>query len=123
MTRQIVDGVAGLQTMMGRRPAEANVLMQVEEQRVPFDFKNGRISHRDFHVSMGDLVVSSAGSVGLDETLDLQVSVPIPDKWIQGKPLLAGLKGEVIPFPMGGTPWVSSASGSASRAPAGCSSN
>jgi hypothetical protein len=103
MTRQIVDGVAGLQTMMGRRPAEANVLMQVEEQRVPFDFKNGRISHRDFHVSMGDLVVSSAGSVGLDETLDLQVSVPIPDKWIQGKPLLAGLKGEVIPFPMGGT--------------------
>ncbi len=47
---------------------------------------------------MGDLVVSSAGSVGLDETLDLQVSVPIPDKWTQGKPLLAGLKGEVIPF-------------------------
>ncbi len=103
LTRQIVDGVAGLQTMMGRRPAEANVLMQVEEQRVPFAFKEGRISHRDFHVSMGDLVVSSAGSVGLDETLDVQVSVPIPDKWTEGKPLLAGLKGEVIPFPMGGT--------------------
>jgi hypothetical protein len=103
LTRQIIEGVAGIQTMMGRRPAEANVLMTVEEQRVPFAFKEGRVYHKDLHVSMGDLVVSSAGSVGMDETLDVQISVPIPDKWTEGKPLLAGLKGEVLPFPMGGT--------------------
>lgn len=103
LTRQIVEGVAGIQTMLGRKPVAANDLMTLEQQRVPFGFKDGRVYHKDLHASIGDLVVSSAGSVGLDQTIDFQISVPIPDKWTEAKPLLAGLKGEVIPFPMGGT--------------------
>ena len=77
--------------------------MQVEQQQVPFEFAEGRVYHKDLQVGFGDVVVQSEGSVGLDETIDFLLSVPIPDKWTAGKPLLANLKGEVIPFQMGGT--------------------
>lgn len=103
MTRQIVEGVGAIQTMAGRQPVGAEDWMVVEQQRVPFAFAEGRVHHKDLHLNIGDLVVNSAGSVGLDETLDLQMTVPIPDRWTEGKPLLAGLKGEVIPLSMQGT--------------------
>ncbi len=103
MSKQIIDGVAGLQTILGRPAVETAQWMQVAPQKVPFEFVDGRVYHKDLTVGFGDVVVQSQGSVGLDETIDFQLSVPIPDKWTSGRPLLANLKGEVIPFPMGGT--------------------
>ena len=103
LTRQIADALGGLQTIMGRPAGPNSQWMQVDEQQVPFHVFEGRVYHKDLHVSFGDVVVQSEGSVGLDETIDFQLTVPIPDKWTAGKPLLANLKGEAIPFPMGGT--------------------
>ena len=103
MTKQIIEGMAGLQTMMGCPPVETAQWMQVAQQKVPFEFVDGRVYHKDLSVGFGDLLVQSQGSVGLDETIDFQLSVPVPDKWTEGKPLLANLKGEVIPFQMNGT--------------------
>ena len=54
-------------------------------------------------LGLKDVVVQSEGSVGLDETIDFRITVPIPDKWTSGKPLLANLQGEVIPLEMQGT--------------------
>ena len=103
LTRQIIDAIGGIQTILGRPPAANAQWMQVDEQQVPFVFAEGRVYHKDLKVGFGDVVVQSEGSVGLDETIDFQLSVPIPDKWTEGKPLLANLKGEVIPLQMGGT--------------------
>ena len=103
LSQQIVEAIAGIQTMLGRPPAATALWMQVDEQQVPFAFADGRVYHKDLHVSFGDVVVQSQGSVGLDQTIDFQLSIPIPEKWAAGKPLLANLKGEVIPFQMGGT--------------------
>ncbi len=103
LTRQIVEAVAGVQTIMGRQAAANAEWMRVDEQPVPFQFTQGRVYHKDLAVSFGDVVVQSQGSVGLDETIDFLLTVPIPAKWTEGRPLLANLKDEVIPLQMGGT--------------------
>jgi hypothetical protein len=52
---------------------------------------------------VGDIVMRSQGSVGLDETLSLVLQVPIQDSWIASQPLLAGLKGQSLQVPIAGT--------------------
>ena len=103
LVKQILTSISALQTMLGRNAGANNTWMQVDEQQVPFAFVDGRIYHKDLTVGLGDVVVQSEGSVGLDETIDFRISVPIPDKWTTGKPLFANLKGEVIPLDMQGT--------------------
>lgn len=103
LTQQILGGVANIQAMLGRQPNGDFQMMTVEEQRVPFAYAEGRVYHKDLKVSFGEVVVQSQGSVGIDQTINFQLLVPIPDKWTAGKPVLAGLKGESIPFLMGGT--------------------
>ncbi|MFO1005681.1 MAG: hypothetical protein U0929_06975 [Planctomycetaceae bacterium] len=103
LTQQILGGVASIQSMMGREPNAEFQVMTVEEQKVPFAYAEGRVYHKDLKVSFGEVVVQSQGSVGLDQTINFQLLVPIPDKWTEGKPVLAALKGEAIPFQMGGT--------------------
>jgi translocation and assembly module TamB len=103
LTRPIVQAIGGIQTILGRKPGANAQWTQVDEQRVPFHVFEGRVYHKDLKVGFGDVMVHSEGSVGLDETIDFQFTVPIPDKWTYGNPLLAKLQGEVIPFPMGGT--------------------
>jgi hypothetical protein len=103
LTQQILDAVASIQTMMGRQPNADFQAMTVAEQKVPFAYAEGRVYHKDLTVSFGEVAVQSQGSVGLDQTINFQLSVPIPDKWTEGKPVLAGLQGETIPFQMGGT--------------------
>ena len=103
LTQQILGGVTSIQTIMGRQPNADFQMMTVEEQKVPFAYAEGRVYHKDLKVGFGEIVVQSQGSVGLDQTINFQLLVPIPDKWTEGKPVLAQLKGEAIPFQMGGT--------------------
>ncbi len=102
-TRQIAAALGGLQTIMGRPAGPNSQWISVEDQQVPFTVAQGRVYHKDLQVGFGDVVIQSQGSVGFDQTIDFQLSVPIPDKWIAGRPLLAGLQGEVVPLPMYGT--------------------
>jgi len=56
---------------------------------------------------VGDATVKSSGSVGIfDETLDLELQIPIRDEWVSDKVLLPGLKalkGQTIKIPVRGT--------------------
>ena len=49
------------------------------------------------------MVVGSQGSVGLDQTLDLTVTIPIPSQWVADLPWLAGLLKEDVKIPVRGT--------------------
>lgn len=103
LTRQIIEAIAGIQQIMGRNAAQTQQWLTVNKQKVPFAYAEGRVYHKNLQVGFGDAIVQSQGSVGLDETIDFLVTVPIPEKWLEGKPLLANVKGEKIPFQMGGT--------------------
>jgi hypothetical protein len=68
--------------MNDKQPAEVSRL--VANAEIPFQIRNGRLHHEGFRVGLPDidpeLMVSTHGSIGLDETLDLFVEVPHLDK-------------------------------------------
>ncbi len=103
MTQQILDSVGTVQRLLGRKAVAANEWITVDQQNVPFSYADGRVTHKDLRAGIGELTVTSSGSVGIDETIDFQLDMPLPDKWTENRPLLANMKGESIVFQMTGT--------------------
>ena len=68
-----------------------------------FRVVDGRVYHQNMEFQVGDVVLRSQGSVGLDETIALTLQIPIQDAWIAKEPLLAGLKGQSLQVPVTGT--------------------
>jgi hypothetical protein len=52
---------------------------------------------------VGNVPLRTAGSVGLDQSLDVRAEVPILDQWVQKDPLLGGLRGQTLNIPLRGT--------------------
>lgn len=95
VARNGVEGVAA---------ARETTLVSIRDQAIDFQLVEGRVYHRGLRFEVGDAVVESTGSVGLDETLDLVLSVPILDEWIDRKPQLLGrLRGQAVRIPVRGT--------------------
>ena len=78
-------------------------LLSVRDQQVSFRVVDGRVHHQNMEFQVGEVVMRSQGSVGLDETLSLVLHIPIQDAWIAKEPLLAGLKGQTLQVPIAGT--------------------
>ena len=78
-------------------------LLSIQDQQVNFRVVDGRVYHQGMQFQVGDVVMRTEGSVGLDETVALVVHVPIQDKWIEGQALLVGLKGQSLTIPISGT--------------------
>lgn len=72
-------------------------------QEVAFRFEEQRVHHERIEYTVDDVVLTTSGSVGLDESLELVVDVPVQDKWLGSRRALAGLKGEVLRVPVTGT--------------------
>jgi hypothetical protein len=73
------------------------------DQVVPFRMVNGRIHHENLKLSFADLTLSTAGSVGLDGSLQLVAEMPIPPRWLGKTPLTPALAKQTIRLPIGGT--------------------
>ena len=92
------DGVEGV------AQSNASPLLTVTDQTIPFQLADGRVYHQGFNFDVGDVRVISEGSVGTDETLDLLLTIPILDEWVERRPvILGGLRGQAIRFPVRGT--------------------
>jgi translocation and assembly module TamB len=78
-------------------------LLEIRDCAVPFRLIGGRVYHEGLEFHVGDVVVRSQGSVGLDQTLDLTVTIPIPEQWVADLPWLAGLLGQDVTIPVRGT--------------------
>ncbi len=73
------------------------------EQRIKFRVENGRVSHENLSVKIGDATISTSGGVYLNGSLQLLATMPIPDDWADKSPYLAGLKGQSLKFPVDGS--------------------
>ncbi|MCE9528576.1 MAG: hypothetical protein K8R36_21235 [Planctomycetales bacterium] len=72
------------------------------EQQVPVVVQNQRIYHQGMIMQIGNVQVVTQGSVGLDDSLQLVMSIPVQDSWIRDSK--AGvLKGHTIHIPIRGT--------------------
>ena len=88
------------QALVNRPPRK---LLEIRDCAVPFRLVGGRVYHEGLEFHVGDVIVRSQGSVGLNQTLDLTVMIPIPDNWVADVPWLAGLLGQVVKIPVRGT--------------------
>ncbi len=78
-------------------------LLTIADHAVDFRLADGRVHHGDMVFQVGELTLHSRGSVGLDQTLALQLEIPLPEKWTTGGPLRENLRGQSVKIPVHGT--------------------
>jgi len=98
-----------VRAIVERRPLAANFRasdvqwLSLPEQNVDVQMSQERVYHRGLTMLVRDTRLVTSGSVGADQTLALVVEVPIKDEWIAREKLLAGLRGQSVKIPVGGT--------------------
>lgn len=103
MIDDIVTMVTSLPILNGQGGAGDTILLKMDEQSVDYQVVEGRVYHAGFRFNVGTLNFSSSGSVGLDETLDVVVSMEFPEKLVNRGPVLQSLKDETLDFHLTGT--------------------
>jgi hypothetical protein len=78
-------------------------LLVLPQQQVKFEMIDGRVHHKGLQMTVKDVVITTSGSVGLDQTMELVAEVPMQDTWIKQNAALAGLKGQTLQIPIRGT--------------------
>ena len=90
---QQVEAIAKKRDLASLGQRQPVTLLSIQDQQVNFRVVDGRVYHQGMQFSVGDVQMTSEGSVGFDETLALTLHVPIQEKWIEGQALLVGLRG------------------------------
>lgn len=72
------------------------------EQTVPVAVQDGRVYHQNMIMQIANIQMSTQGSVGLDDSLDMVLSIPLPDAWL-ADPKFVVLKGKTIHIPIRGS--------------------
>ena len=103
VTKQIASIAAQVDAIINRRPTANKPVLKIDPQEIHFRMVEGRVEHRNFEVEVGDVVVRTSGSVGLDHTLDMVAEIPIRQKWVDRDPILRGLAGQTLKIPIRGT--------------------
>jgi hypothetical protein len=105
LATQITGVVQQVRSVIQRGSATGNVdtLMRMPEQQTDFRLVNGRLHHRQLVFETNLATIKTTGSVGLDESLQMVVQIPLLDDWIGDQKIFAGLKGQSINVPVGGT--------------------
>lgn len=84
-------------------------VLMLQPQRVPllpeveFWVEKGRVWHRGVGVQLRETTVSTTGSVGFDESLDIVAEMNVPEKWLGQNVLGTALKNQKIKIPIRGT--------------------
>jgi hypothetical protein len=79
-------------------------LLTIQNEDVNFALQDGRVYHDDFGFYVKEMRVSTTGSVGLDQSLDLLLNMELPDAWFRNAgPILQSLRGEKIQLVVAGT--------------------
>jgi translocation and assembly module TamB len=73
------------------------------QQQVKFEMIDGRVHHQGLQMTVKDVVITTRGSVGLDQTMELVAEIPIQEAWLKQNKALAGLKGQMLQVPIRGT--------------------
>ena len=78
-------------------------ILVVKDSPVKFYMKDERIHHVDLTFYIEGVKVRTQGSVGLDETLDMMVDIPVPKHLLGDGPLATALAKQTVQIPIGGT--------------------
>lgn len=77
--------------------------ISLPEQSVELAVANGRIHHRQLQLLVGETLVTTRGSVGFDESLDLVLDIPLHGDWLPGGKIGQALSGKNLTVGVRGT--------------------
>jgi hypothetical protein len=77
-------------------------LAVMQNQVIDFELHDGRIHHTPALVELRKVAISTSGSVGLDQTLDITAVLLFPTNWVERLPFLAGPGGQGQPSAFSG---------------------
>ena len=103
LVRQIESLTKRKQFLQASASSGSKSFLTMTEQEIEFLVVEGRVYHRNLEFLIDDVPVRSSGSVGFDQTLALEIEVPIQEKWIAREPALRGLAGQSLKIPIYGT--------------------
>jgi translocation and assembly module TamB len=101
---QQIQSLKDPESLLGATTAPKQAkLMAMNDQQIDFKVIESRVYHRNLQFVIDDVPITSQGSVGFDQTLALELSIPIQDRWIDGEDALRGLAGQSLKIPIQGT--------------------
>jgi hypothetical protein len=98
-----IEAAARRGGLMGDLLSTEKPLAMLNDQVIDFELHDGRIHHTPALVELRKVAISTSGSVGLDQTLDITAVLLFPTEWVQRLPFLAGPNGQGLVIPVGGT--------------------
>jgi len=107
-TEPLVALVRQIEALIRRRPPGSaqdagRGRITIDRRTIEFRLAQGRVHHRGLEFLVDGVPIRSSGSVGLDQTLDVTLEVPILDRWVRQRRALQPLAGQVLTIPLGGT--------------------
>ncbi len=96
-----VEGLLLAQDPAFDKPAA--VLIALDHENIDFRLVGGRVYHRNLKFQIGGLQITTQGSVGLDDSLEMLAEVGISDALLANRPLLSSLLGRPLQIPLTGT--------------------
>lgn len=107
LVEQLVLSIEQLQQVLRVNPKNGVGLdrswVELPEQQVSVRLARGRVYHRGLMLQIGEVMVTTEGSVGLDDSLAIVAAIPIQDDWVKDKRIFASLQGQAVRVPIGGT--------------------
>ncbi len=91
--------VSGISRLLKLNPH----IILIKDSPITFYMKDERIHHIDLTFYLEGVLVRTSGSVGLDETLEMKVEIPVPKHLLGDGPLATALGQQTVVLPVGGT--------------------
>ncbi|HEY2827691.1 MAG TPA: hypothetical protein VGJ04_08845 [Pirellulales bacterium] len=93
--------------VQGRIPSAGlngdTALLKIDDQKVDFHLVDGRVYHQGLSMQVGQVTMRTRGWVGLDESVNIVVEIPVKDEWTrQRNSPLASLDESTIRIPIVG---------------------
>jgi len=73
----------GKQIFQAASAPSGNNSLTISNRQIDFQIAEGRVYHRNLEFEIDGVPVRSQGSVGFDQTLVLELQIPIQEKWIK----------------------------------------
>ena len=107
LAQQLLLAVDSIKTILQLRLPDTaslgqNAWVRIPPQNTQFQVVDQRVHHDQMMFEIGDVVVYTRGSVGLDQSLALLAQIPIRDKWIASDRRLEVLRGYSVEIPIHG---------------------
>ena len=104
LSRELIEIGKQIEAVLKNRPpGTVKTWLTMPNQNVRFAVQGGRVFHEGMSFQVRDISITTRGSVGVDQSISLLAEVPIKDEWVAKERILAGLKGQALQIPIGGT--------------------